>query len=281
MKPLYLPLLFMSTFSFNTTAGPLVKNTVFDTLRNTAYGEDPAQRMDIYLPAGRSAAQTGSLILLHGGGWNSGSRHNLSDYIDSFRKRMPGYAIFNIDYRLVSPQVQFGEPEKDIRSALDFIAAHADTYKINTARFVLVGVSAGAHLALLQAYKNVSPKIGAVIDFFGPADLTAMYRNPWNAIIPHLMESFIRGTPETNNAYRNLSPVSFINRSTPPTLIFHGRQDYIVDISQSKSLQQKLDKAGVPNKLLVYDNAGHGWFGNTLTNSFDHIEAFLKEYLED
>ena len=100
-------------------------------------------------------------------------------------------------------------------------------------------------------------------------------------MIPHLMESFIGGRPETNSDYKNLSPVSFINKTTPPTLIFHGRQDHLVDISQSQSLQQKLQTAGVVNKLVVYNNAGHGWFGSTLSDSFDKIVTFVKEYAED
>ena len=142
--------------------------------------------------------QTESLILLHGGGWNSGSRHSLSNYIDSFKTRMPGYAIFNVDYRLVSSTINFTTQENDIKTAVDFIISHANEYNINVDKLVLVGVSAGAHLALLQAYKNTSPKIAAVVDFFGPADLSAMYYNPWNDMIPHLMESFIGGTPETS-----------------------------------------------------------------------------------
>lgn len=251
------------------------KNNIADTLLNIAYGEQALQRMDAYLPVNRSAA-TPSLILLHGGGWTNGSRHSLSAYVDSFKNRLPQYAIFNIDYRLVSSTVHFTDQENDIKTAVDFIAAHADENKISPGKFVMVGVSAGAHLALLQAYKNNAPKIAAVIDFFGPADLTAMYNNPWNAMIPHLMESAIGGTPLTNKTYSELSPVNFINADTPPTLIFHGRQDYLVDVTQSQSLQNKLQQAGIKNKLVVYANAGHGWFGNTLSDSFDKIEAFLK-----
>lgn len=281
MKTFPLLFLLMSIYSVNmhVTTKP-VTNSGTDTFLNIAYGESAAQRMDIYLPANRSPAQTGSLILLHGGGWNSGSRYSLSAYIDSFKIRMPGYAIFNVDYRLVSSNTSFSAQEKDIKTAVDFIATHADAYKINTEKFVLVGVSAGAHLALLQAYKNILPKIVAVIDFFGPSDLTAMYHNPWNTMIPHLMESLIGGTPETNAVYRDLSPVSFINAATPPTLIFHGRQDYVVNISQSQILQQKLQQAGVVNKLVVYKNEGHGWFDNTLSDSFDKIEVFLKQCLK-
>jgi dipeptidyl aminopeptidase/acylaminoacyl peptidase len=98
-------------------------------------------------------------------------------------------------------------------------------------------------------------------------------------MIPHLMESAIGGTPQTNDDYRQLSPVSFINADTPPTLIFHGKQDYVVDVSQSQRLQTRLQQAGIKHKLVIYPNAGHGWFGNTLSDSFDKMELFLDEVM--
>ena len=265
----------MSILWYN--AGAAVKNAGFDSLLNVAYGEDPAQRMDIYLPADHSTNRKQALILLHGGGWSSGSRHSFAAYIDSFKQRLPGYVIFNVDYRLVSQKIHFTDQETDIKTAVDFVASHAGDYNIDTGKIVLMGVSAGAHLAMLQAYKNPSPGIAAVIDFFGPADLDAMYDKPWNPMIPQLMELAIGGTPETSSLYHDLSPVSFIHAGTPPTLILHGKRDFVVDISQSQLLQQRLEEAGVRNKLVVYPNAGHGWRGNTLSDSFDAIDAFLQE----
>lgn len=277
MKNIFILLLYMSVLSLNANASGA---PVAEKLMNVVYGKDAAQRMDVYLPANRSYDKTKSLILIHGGGWNSGSRHNLTAYIDSFKTRMPDYAIFNVDYRLVSPNTVFTSQENDIKAALDFIVTHANAYSINTGKLVMLGVSAGAHLALLQSYKNSQPKVAAVIDFFGPTDLITMYNHPWHPLIPHLLQTLISGTPETNAAgYHNSSPVTFINTETPPTLIFQGAQDYVVNISQSQLLDQKLQQAGVANKLVVYNNAGHGWQGATLSDSFDKIEAFLKKYV--
>ncbi len=269
----------MSVFTIYAGTSAIPQPGAADTLLNVAYGDNAAQRMDIYLPASRSADKTKSLILIHGGGWTDGSRHSLGSYIDSFKNRIPGYAIFNLDYRLIKGSTGFSAQESDIKTAIDFITTHADKYEINSGKLVLLGVSAGGHLALLQAYKNPSPKIAAVIDFFGPTDLTTMYNKPWNPLIPHLLETLVGGSPQSNAAgYSNISPVSFINAATPPTLIFHGKQDYIVNISQSQLLHQKLEQAGVLSRLIEY-NAGHGWYGNTLSDSFDKIEVFLKENL--
>src|SRR4051794_40480639 len=154
--------------------------------------------MDIYLPAGRTTDVTNSLVLIHGGGWNSGDKSNFAVYIDSFKHRLPGYAIFNINYRLVSANHIFPVQENDIKSAINFIADHSEQFQINKNKFVLLGASAGAHLAMLQAYKNTNPEIKAVVDFFGPTDLTTMYKHPWHPMIPSLLKIVIGTTLSAN-----------------------------------------------------------------------------------
>ena len=245
---------------------------------NVPYGNDSLQRMDIYLPAGRSAATTPSIILIHGGGWNSGDKSQFASYIDTFQMRMPHYAIFNINYRLVSNRNLFPTQEQDVKSAVDFIVAHANEYGINKDQLVVLGASAGAHLALLQSYKYTEPKIKAVIDFFGPTDLVTMYNHPWHPMIPYLLQMLTGTTPAANpEIYQQSSPAYFVTGQTPPTLILQGGSDNIVDPSQSKLLSEKLDKAGVRHEMIVYPKERHGWYGATLSNSFDRIEAFLSE----
>ncbi|HEX2535020.1 MAG TPA: alpha/beta hydrolase, partial [Chitinophagaceae bacterium] len=197
---------------------------------------------------------------------------------DSFRRRMPEYAIFNLDYRLVSGQHLFPTQEQDVRKALEFIAEHASGYGVSTDRVVLLGASAGAHLALLQAYKYTEPvKVRAVIDFFGPTDLMQMYRRPWHPMIPYLLQTLTGTSPEQDPAiYNESSPAYFVTKDAPPTLILHGESDPIVDVAQSRLLSNKLKAAGVRHELVVYPRERHGWHGTTLTNSFDRIEKFLK-----
>jgi acetyl esterase/lipase len=247
------------------------------TLLNVAYGNDSLQKMDIYLPAGRTAARTKSIILIHGGGWNGGGKYEFATYIDSFRKRMPDYAIFNLNYRLVNGGNLFPAQEQDIRAALDFISKNADQQQVNKDQLVLLGASAGGHLALLQAYKYPTPKIKAVIDFFGPTDLVAMYQHPWHPLVPYALQMVTGTTPAADpELYRQSSPINFVNSHSAPTLIFHGEHDNVVNISQSKALKNKLEQAGVRHDLIVYPRERHGWQGTALTNSFDHIETFLK-----
>lgn len=249
--------------------------------QNVHYGNDKLQVMDVYLPEGRSVNGTKSLILIHGGGWNSGSKAEFSTYIDSFKTRLPDYAIFNINYRLVNGGNLFPTQEEDTKAAIDFIADHAEKYGINKNTLVLLGVSAGAHLALLQAYKYASPQVQAVIDYFGPTDLVSMYSHPWHPLVPLALQMITGTTPMQNpDLFTSSSPIEFVSSQSPPTLILHGGKDEVVDVSQSEALAQKLNAAGVPHRLTVYPAERHGrWYGKSLTDSFDQIESFLKEHV--
>jgi acetyl esterase/lipase len=247
------------------------------TILEVSYGKDTAQRMDIYLPANRSINSTKSIILIHGGGWNSGSKNDFITYLDSFRRRMPDYAIFNINYRLVNGRNLFPTQEHDVKSAIDFIVANSSEYHINKNKLVLLGASAGGHLALLQGYKYSNPKIAAIIDFFGPTDLVAMFQKPWHPYVPFVLQMITGTTPALDPVlYQQSSPINYVSSHSAPTLILHGGNDNIVNVSQSKSLKARLDRAGIKNDLIIYRGKSHGWSGPTLSNSFDRIEAFLK-----
>ena len=250
------------------------------TLLEQPYGSSSQQTMDIYLPAGRSSANTKVIILIHGGGWNGGDKSDFTAYVDTLKNRLPGYAIFNINYRLANPPDIFPAQEMDVKAAIEFIFNNRAEYNISD-KFVLLGASAGGHLALLQAYKYFLPvKVKAVVDFFGPTDLTKMYNNPPNPLVPLLLDFVIGGTPGTNpSLYEQSSPVNFISASSPPTLIFHGGTDIVVSPSQSILLKDDLQAKGISHEYYFYPQEGHGWEGQPLTDSFDKIVAFLSTYL--
>ena len=255
------------------SAGPLPEKT----LMKISYGTDSLQAMDIYLPKGRSSDSTPLIVLIHGGGWNGGTRREFSSYIDTFRQRMPHWAIANVDYRLVGGGHIFPSQEMDIKKALEFIVSKSDEFAINENNIVLLGASAGGHLALLQAYKYENPAIKGVIDLFGPTDLITMYNEPWHPLVPYALQTVTGTTPSQNLAlYQQSSPVYHVKFNSPPTLILHGELDHIVSISQSKSLKKALDNAGVRNEFIIYPNERHGWYGSAMQHSYEKMIEFLK-----
>jgi acetyl esterase/lipase len=248
---------------------------------NVSYGSSAEQKMDIYLPAGRSAASTPAIVLIHGGAWNSGDKGDFADYIDTLKRRLPNYAIFNINYRLANSPNLFPVQENDVRASIQFIHDKLSQYQVSN-KMAFLGVSAGAHLALLQAYKNSTPvRPKAVVDLFGPTDLVDLYNNPPNPLVTGMLASVVGGTPVTIPAlYQQSSPINAVNNQCPPTIIFHGLLDIVVTPSQSTALRNRLNTQSVPNTLVTYAAEGHGWIGAPLTDTFDRIVAFIKTYVQ-
>jgi acetyl esterase/lipase len=247
------------------------------TYLNISYGNDALQKMDIYLPAGRSTAATKVIALIHGGGWSSGDKTDFNAYVDTLKKRQPDYAIFNINYRLATVAGNlFPTQENDVKAAFDFIISKTSDYKISQ-KIVLLGASAGGHLALLQGYKYPLPvKPKAIIDFFGPTDLVELHNHPADPSLALILEILLGGTPTSNAAlYQQSSPINFVNAQSPPTMILQGGVDPLVPVAQATLLDAKLQTAGVVHQYVFYPTEGHGWSGANLTNSFNVIQAFL------
>ena len=248
-----------------------------ETMLNVSYGTSTEQKMDIYLPANRTSGSTKVIVMIHGGAWNTGDKSELTPYADSIRKRFTDYAVFNINYRLATGSNLFPTQENDVKSAVQFIIDHSGEYGISQ-KFVLLGVSAGAHLALLQGYKYASQvKPRAIISFFGPTDLIDMYRHPLNPFIAQALASTVGKTPVQDSLlYANSSPVNFVSNTSSPTILLHGGLDPLVSVNQATMLKAKLDAAGVVNQYVFYPGEGHGWFGINLYDSFNKIEAFIR-----
>lgn len=247
------------------------------TYLNVAYGSDAKQKMDVYLPAGRITTTTKVMILIHGGAWASGDKADFTVYVDTLKKRQPDYAIFNINYRLATVAGNFfPAQENDVKAAFDFILSKAGEYKISQ-KIVLLGGSAGGHLALLHGYKNTTPvKVKAIIDFFGPSDMVELHNHPADPTLVPVLEILLGGTPASNaTMYHQSSPINFVTAQSPPTIILQGGADPLVPVSQSTSLQTKLQTMGVLHQYVFYPAEGHGWVGANLTHSFTAIQAFL------
>ena len=168
MRAFFSSLLFLGVFISSCKKDDGVEEDMSVSALNVAYGSNAQQTMDVYLPANRSTTATKVIIMIHGGGWNTGDKSDFNAYVDSLKKREPSYAIFNINYRLANAPDIFPAQEQDVKAAVEFIYNKRSEYMISD-KFVLIGASAGAHLALLQGYKYATPvRPRAIIDFFGP-----------------------------------------------------------------------------------------------------------------
>ena len=249
---------------------------------NVSYGSHWSQTMDIYLPAGRTSSNTPFMLIVHGGGWTGGDKGEFNAVITRLQTLLPHYAFFNINYRLFDGvNNKYPAQEEDIKAAVNFINSKAGEFNISN-KMVLMGASAGAHLAMLQGYKHIAPlKARVIISFFGPTDLVEFYNNPPSPSLQPSLNALFGYSPEQNiQGYQQASPAFFVNAQAAPTLMLHGNLDQLVPVAQSTLLKNKLTAAGVSNKLVVYPNEGHGWMGASLEDSYHQINSFLSAHIK-
>ena len=249
-------------------------------LKDLSYSTNAANKMDLYLPGGRTAA-TKTIILIHGGGWNSGDKNELSFFASGWQKM--GFAVANINYRwaTVDNPDNYTMQMNDIDAATTFLNANTSTYHINTSSFYITGHSAGAHLSLAYAYTKGAAKIKAAGGMATPTNLfTATQDNPLVALytIVPFTGSFLNDASAPR--YKDWSPYYHVTSSTVPTILFQGEADIVVFKNQSQQLETVLNNNKVPNKVIMYPNIFHEWWadGNLVKNTLDETAAWFNKY---
>jgi len=219
---------------------------------------DTALTLDYY-PA-QKAGKRPCVVVVHGGSWSSGDSKQLPE-LNSYLSSI-GYQVASMNYRL-APKYKAPAAIEDVRNALNYLKSHADSLQIDTNRFVLLGRSAGAQIALLAAYTLPDTSIKAVIDFYGPADMVWGYSVPANPLVMNsrlVMERYLGGSykavPQT---YVSSSPIEFVNQQTVPTLIIHGGNDVLVAYEHSTRLNTRLQQKNVKHYWLKLPWATHGF----------------------
>ena len=216
------------------------------------------------------------LIFIHGGGWSKGERSDYLPYLLDYAQK--GYVTVTVSYRL-SGVAHFPAAVDDVQSAVHWIRAHAEEYLIDPEKIALIGGSAGGHLAMMVGYGEDDPdeKVQAIVNLYGPTDLTTEYARNRGECLSFLGISF----QERPDLYEAASPRTHISRDDPPTLIFHGTIDALVPVSQSDSLHQWLDRTGVPNEYHRLKGWPHTMDLSTKVNDYCqyYMDAFLQLYL--
>ena len=123
-----------------------------------AYGPDPLQRGDLWLPPRRGPGASPVVLMIHGGCWQTDiADRTLMDWAAADLAAR-GIAVWNIDYR-GGDRLGGGYPGTflDVAQAADRLQALGSAYRLRTDRIVAVGHSAGGHLALWLAARTRLP----------------------------------------------------------------------------------------------------------------------------
>ena len=231
--------------------------------------------MNIYQPPRQGSFPI--VVQIYGGAWQRGdpsSHANFARWLAS-----SGYVVFAIDYRH-APRWTWKTLLSDVDSALAWIGAHAAAYGGDTSRIVLLGRSAGAHLAMLSAYRAPPVRVRAVVSYYGPADLVSAYRDPPSPDplrIRSLEEAFIGGTlDQMPEQYAAASPISYATRPLPPTLLIYGRRDHTVEAKFGALLRDRLAASGTQVAYLEIPWAEHA-FDEVFNGPSSQLELYYTE----
>lgn len=284
----------VSQTSFGQSSNPVIslfpKGTILHG--NIAYNNDTLAKhlLDIYVPP-NAKGPIPLIVFVHGGGWLGNDKYADMGYMKNTVAEIinSGFALASIDYRFAT-QATFPAQIQDCNTAVSFLYNNAERYGLDTARFALMGFSAGGHLASLQGLSNNDqieeffvPNSSrefffkAVVDFYGPSELTSLKSSD----DPNAPETILLGaTPIARPDLAKIaSPVTYVDKNDPPFLIVHGEKDDMVWNRQSKLLSGWLTAVGVENELIIVPNAPH--FGEMfdVDTIRTKVIAFLEKHL--
>lgn len=253
----------------------------YQVVRDVVYGdgEGVPLKLDLYLPMKKPKRPMPLVVFIHGGGWEAGDKS--MGHGGAYAAR--GWAFASVGYRL-SPRYRFPTFLHDVKCAVRYLRAHAKAHGTDPGHIGVWGQSAGGHLALMLGltagepafegrggWAGASSRVQAIVDMFGPTDLQAPN---WPA---PLQATIRRGFGPTEPELRFGSPMTYLRRDLPPTLVLHGRQDPVVPLDQSQRLVQRLKALKAPVDFVLVEQAGHA-FGPTTRPTGDQLDARVAAF---
>ncbi len=185
-----------------------------------------------------------------------------------------GYVVAVVEYRH-SGIAPFPAQIADAKNAIRFLRSNAETYHINPENIIVSGDSSGGHTAMFVGFSggeetdNLFPGISAsvkgIVNFYGSTSVMAEDSNPIQILHcqPDSPEGMVMGHVDLRKhpeLKRKLSVECNITEDTeiPPTLIFHGTKDRVVNCQGSVILYRQMKKCGKDVTLYFIKGADHG-----------------------
>ncbi len=252
-------------------------------------GGETELKLDIAMPKDGDGPFA-ALIFVPGAGWRVGGRQDMNHFIEGVARL--GYVGVSPDYRLV-PTARFPAQVEDCKAAVRWLRANATKYRVRPDRIGVIGFSGGGHLACMLGVTgpadglegsggnaDQSSAVQVVVSFFAPTDFST---RDWPADLEReVIVPFLGGTAtEQPDAYRRASPITYVKRDTPPFLIFHGTNDKLIPVDQSKRLAEKLKSFGVPVELVILEGEGHGFSDANNQKCMQQMLDFLGPRLKN
>lgn len=239
---------------FRVWVGPGGQQKIY----NLKYGEHKKQRMDVFLP--KDYPEDSPVVLIvHGGAWTLGNKeHMIQIQKMLFDNKIPS---INMNYRLVSArkEITYKKQLEDIGLVIDKFNSLAEKAELHPNNYIILGESAGGHLALLYGYQHPEQikkiiSLSGPTDFYSPEYLDSFYSRYTSPTVQKVVGSkFDR--KNISEAFKEASPIA--NITNVPTLLFQGTNDILVNQHQGLAMDSALTRLNVPHKLIFMKRTGH------------------------
>ena len=237
-----------------------------------------------------------AVVLIHGGGWFYGSPYDCVPF--SLRLAAKGYVAVTISYRL-APKNRFPDQIHDAKCAVRWLRANAEKYRVDKDRIGVFGHSAGGHLACMVGltssqdglegnggHHEQRSDVCCVVCTSALTDLAHLCTQPAQGLAgvgtKMAIQAFLGGPPaKVSKRYEQASPITYVSKDSPPTLLICGTKDALVPNDQSLRLEKKLRAAGAEARVLTLVGAEHDFFGIYRERSEEAALAFFERHLKN
>ncbi|PXX42668.1 alpha/beta hydrolase [Undibacterium pigrum] len=266
---------------------------------------DKDLQLDLYLPAQAKGAgfrvnpDRPAIVLVHGGGWRSGSRDNLGAMAIRLAER--GYVCAAISYRL-STEARYPAAIHDVKAAVRWMRSHASSYYINPHQIAVAGGSAGGQIAALVGVTNdmasfdmqaggsivssvvsstVSSAVQAVINIDGLSDFTSEEARRYEddpSKKTTAAGAWLGGSyAEKTAVWKEASPLTHVSKDTPPFLFISSAQKRFS--LGREEMMEKMKAMGIVTKHVQLPDTPHSFwlFDPWLEPTVDAVSVFLEE----
>jgi acetyl esterase/lipase len=245
-----------------------------------------ALTFDVFRP--ENNANGAGVLFIVSGGWFS--RWAPPKSMQTFTKPLTdkGFTVFAVRHGS-SPKYSLPEIVEDVRRSVRFIRLNADKLGVDSDRLGVYGMSAGGHLSLMLGTTSdagditsqdpvlrASDRVHAVVAWVPPTDLEIAV---WEA--PESLPEY-KNFPALNlplDEAAKYSPLVHVTPDDPPTLVLSGAKDKLVPIKHSEDIHAAFDKQQVVNKLIVYENSGHGFQNEDRQQAMSEMATWFEQHL--
>lgn len=276
------PVIKALTLSVAMLTSPInfAQQTEITVLSDIAYGLEPKQALDVYIPAKTGGAPV--IFMVHGGGWAGGDKANFSEYESKVAHWVNnGFVLVSVNYRTL-PEADPISQVQDVKSALLFAQQNAKQWGADPSEFILIGHSSGAHLVSLLAatYRAdedftenpLKPVIGAISLDSSAYNIVGRLTEP----TPPKRYQSVFG--EDVEYWKSASPIFAISKKLPPFMAVCSTRSETA-CSEAEKFEQAASVKGANVSVLPVDMSHQDINGRLGIPSCytQKVDDFMKE----